>query len=91
MVKVKNLHGTKDNYPSGYSSWKDYWMKKKGYWPKFCARSDCFGPAEVGGHAKKVGSLDNRWYIVPLCKSCNNDHDAEFYVKEDMLVPVIDD
>lgn len=88
MVKVKNLHNTSGRVPNGYSSWKDYWQKKKGYWPKFCSVNDCLELATLGGHVKKVGASDNSWYIVPLCSKHNNDHDAEFFVPESMLVPV---
>ena len=88
MVKVKNLHNTSDRVPNGYSSWKDYWKAKKGYWPSTCSAYGCSKPAVLGGHVKKVNSSDNRWFIVPLCSDHNNDHDAEFYVPDEMLVPV---
>ncbi len=89
LVRVKNIQNTADRAPSGFASWREYWCKKSGKpWPTYCCAQGCFKLAEVGGHVKKVGSSDNRWYIVPLCYTHNNDHDAEFVVPDDMLVPV---
>ena len=89
MVKVKNLHSTSDRKPKNYSSWKEFWKAKKGYWPNECSAGDCSGSADVGAHVKKVNSDDNKWYIVPLCSGCNNRTD-EFNVPEFRLVPVND-
>ena len=41
----------------------------------------------VGAHVQKVNSNDKKWYIVPLCKSCNQKNEP-FNVDDDMLVPV---
>ena len=33
----------------------------------------CGSPfVEVGAHVQKHNSSDKNWYIVPLCKACNN-------------------
>ena len=90
MVKVKNLHHTSDNVPDGYSSWKDYWEAKTGRkWPRYCDVYGCPNEAVVGAHVKKVGSYDNKWYIVPLCGQHNSYHNEdEFWVNENDLVPV---
>lgn len=89
MVKVKNLHNTGDRKPKNYTSWKEFWKAKKGYWPNDCSAYDCDGPAEVGAHVKKADSSDNKWYIVPLCSGCNKRTDT-FEVPEFRLVPVND-
>lgn len=89
MVKVKNLHNTGDRKPKNYTSWKEFWKAKKGYWPNDCSAYDCNGPADVGAHVKKVDSYDNKWYIVPLCSGCNKRTDT-FEVSESRLVPVND-
>lgn len=89
MVKVINLHNTGDRKPKNYSTWKEFWKAEKGFWPGTCSASDCAESAEVGAHVKKVGSSDNRWYIVPLCSGCNKRTD-EFDVSENRLVPVND-
>ena len=35
----------------------------------------------MGGHVQKVGS-DNKWYIIPLCKSCNNKRGEELEIDD---------
>ena len=41
-----------------------------------------------GAHVIKTNSLDNSYYIVPLCDSCNNYlNDKPFPVNENDLVP----
>ncbi|GHT13677.1 hypothetical protein AGMMS4956_10240 [Bacteroidia bacterium] len=89
MIKVKNLHGTADNkVPNGYVSWLAYWETKTGERATECMCIGCnvSGRANlVGAHVKKVGSLDNKWYIVPLCQSDNMRTD-EFYVSEPLAL-----
>lgn len=87
VVKVKNLHGTSDNAPLGYTTWKDFWIAKSGMkWPYYCQRYGCYGRAEVGAHVK-LADGSNKWYIIPLC-SKDNHSEEEFYVNADYLVPV---
>lgn len=87
MIKVKNVIGSsRFPSPSGYNSWLDYWEQKTGKKAYFCAATDCWAQDLVGAHVQKVNSADRRWYIVPLCRGCNNRTD-EFYVNE-TLVPV---
>ena len=89
LVKVKNLQGTAPRSPAGYTSWKEYWCAKSGrIWPSKCVVPGCYERAEVGAHVKLVYGNNNRWYILPLYYSHNNDHDAEFYVDDSYLVPV---
>lgn len=88
-IAVKNVSGSsRFEKPRGYASWLDYWIAQKGYRPKNCSACGC-SPFEglVGGHVQKVISLDTHWYIVPLCKSCNQRTDI-FYVDDSLLVPV---
>lgn len=89
MVKVKNINGTTGRIPKGYSSWEDFWQSKKGKEFSDCSCKGCTDEAKVGAHVKKVDSIDNKWYIVPLCKGCNS-KSISFEVREDDLVPVID-
>ncbi len=87
MTEVKNIKGTVDNYPkNGYYTWKEFWEDKKGR--KFSTCSCCNGRAEVGAHVIKV-SYSNRWYIVPLCRSCNQ-KETSFMVRDADLEPVIE-
>jgi hypothetical protein len=90
MIEVKNLNGTTDNDPpEGYSTWKEFWEDKKEKDFSTCSCKDCSNDAEVGAHVKKANSSDNKWYIVPLCTSCNHKtKDEVFEVREYDLVPV---
>ena len=89
MVKVKNIHAGDRKPPAGYSSWLSFWKDMKGIRQSesvICANLACTYSARHGGHVKKVKSDDGRWYIVPLCVSCNEDKDKEFVVDASSLV-----
>lgn len=89
MYKVKNLKGTSDRVPNGYNSWLHYWESATGQVASKCNRLGCGVTGRsnlVGAHVKKVDSLDNNWYIVPLCQADNMSSDV-FYVLGP-LVPV---
>lgn len=80
VVKVKNLHNTGDRKPVGYNSWLEYWEAKSGEKATECNSVTCSAKTDlVGAHVIKAGSLDGKWYIIPLCKACNKRND-EFYV-----------
>ena len=72
-MKVTNLNGTSDNACS-CGSWLKHWERfnyARQSKPTICpACGRNF--TEVGAHVKKYQSDDLDWYIVPLCKSCNN-------------------
>ena len=89
FIEVKNKKGTSDNSaPAGYSSWLDFWEKKKGQKATQCEVLGCNGSADLGGHVYKVGETAKE-YIVPMCYSCNNKPDGEiFQVWDNDLVPV---
>lgn len=87
MTKVKNVNGSgRYSPPEGYTSWLDYWEKQTGKRVHICGAMDCNGTDLVGAHVQKADSYDNKWYVTPLCKACNNRTD-EFYVSFE-LVPV---
>ena len=88
-INVKNKKGTADkNPPSGYSSWLDFWEKKKGKKADKCEVLYCTGAADVGGHVIKSGE-GSKEYILPMCHSCNNKpEDEEFKAWEGDLVSV---
>lgn len=76
-IKVKNKNGTGDkNPPSGYTSWLDFWERKKGKKADQCENMSCSGNPDVGGHVIKSGE-GGKEYILPLCYSCNNKPDGE--------------
>ena len=65
-MKVKNLNGTSMSKPEECESWKEFYVKRHGYWPISCSCLGCSRSADVGAHVKKVGSYDGRWYIAAL-------------------------
>lgn len=76
-MRVKNVNGSgRFSAPAGYRSWLDYWEKKTGSKAFFCSASNCFSSNLVGAHVQKANSTDNRWYIIPLCSSCNQRTDT---------------
>lgn len=87
MTKVKNLNGTSDNDPPyGYDSWKEFWEDKTGRSFGTCSCKGCDKVAVHGSHVQKVNG-DGKWYIVPLCDTCNvGKKDIEFEVRDNDLV-----
>lgn len=72
-MKVTNINGTSD-HDCSCGSWLKHWEnynylgQKR---PLICPA--CGSPfVEVGAHVQKHASADEKWYIVPLCKGCNN-------------------
>ena len=84
---IKNVIGSSRFVkPSGYASWLDYWKAITGKNPYVCSASGCLKTDLVGAHVQKANSKDQRWYIVPLCSSCNQRTGIlEF---KEVLVPV---
>ena len=79
FIEVKNKKGTSDkNPPSGYSSWLDFWEKKKAKKANTCEVLHCNGKPDMGGHVIKVGE-GGKEYILPMCSECNNKPDDEIF------------
>ena len=89
-VYVKNLHeGESDPGSKGCSSWREYWEKKSKKSFSQCSRKGCSSDSEDGAHVILSRGNDRSWYIVPLCKACNNPNNTEeFLVKRNDLVPI---
>ena len=86
-MKVKNVNGSsRFPAPTGYNSWLDYWKAQTGKSVTYCSVDGCTGRDLVGAHVQKANSTDKCYYIVPLCRSCNQRTD-EFEVSQ-TLVPV---
>lgn len=84
---VKNVVGSsRFPKPDGYSSWLKYWETNTGHKAILCSADNCLGIDLVGAHVQKAYSDDEKWYIVPLCSSCNQRTDI-FNVSA-TLVPV---
>ena len=71
-MKVHNLNGTSDNDPRApFGSWIQYWRAYKGTTPVVCPRCGRLLVDPVGAHVQKDTLLDRSWYIVPICRGCN--------------------
>lgn len=69
---VKNINGSsRFPAPAGYTSWLNYWECKSGQKASSCSANNCDGKDLVGAHVQMAYGNDQSWYIVPLCKSCN--------------------
>ena len=81
-MRVKNLNGTSQR-TCKCGSWLKHWENFGGCVTTICSVVNCGEIAEVGGHVQKIGN-DNRWYIIPLCKSCNNKKGEELEIYDDI-------
>jgi hypothetical protein len=78
-IGVKNKKNTANKVPpSGYSSWLDFWEKKKTKKATVCEVLLCKGKSDVGGHVIKAGE-GSKEYILPMCYSCNNKSEDEVF------------
>lgn len=85
---VKNINGTSDyGAPAPYYTWITYWRAFKGNSPMFCPRCGRYMTDPVGAHVQKDSSWDKHWYIVPICRGCNNAN-TSFNVNVDLLCEV---
>jgi len=85
FIEVKNKKGTTNKKPPvGYTSWIDFWEKKKDKRALNCEVMSCRGNAELGGHVIKIGE-GNKEYILPLCLSCNNREQSYMAWEGDLL------
>lgn len=79
FIEVKNKKGTVEkDPPTGYSSWLDFWEKKKGKKATTCEVLGCSGNPDLGGHVIKVGE-GGKEYVLPMCYSCNNKPEDEVF------------
>ncbi len=66
-MKVRNASGI-PLYRCDCGTWLQHWTNYSRHpLPKYCAESNCLQQPKVGGLVQVDGSLDNRWWIVPLC------------------------
>jgi hypothetical protein len=88
-MKVRNLQEKPRSLTCGCESWLQHWENNSGKKADTCSALNCSNNAEVGGHVQKRNGDDNRWYIIPICKSCNGKHGQEYDVKKDtFFVPI---
>nr|WP_319399958.1 hypothetical protein [uncultured Carboxylicivirga sp.] len=88
-IQVKNRkEGAADQLPNGYSSWLDYWEKKKGRKATKCEALACRETPTVGAHVIKA-HMDGKEYIIAICHAHNNKPEDElFYTRKSDLVLV---
>lgn len=87
---VHNIKGTSNRNPKGYESWIRFWLDNKTCGTTTlcaCCNKESW---EVGGHVQEHGNhTRDYWYIVPLCKKCNNiNNTTPFTVPQNQLVRV---
>lgn len=71
-MEIKNINGTSEK-TCECGSWINHWEKFSGEeLPSKCPVIGCNNKPEVGAHVQKDEKNDNNWYIIPLCKNCNN-------------------
>lgn len=89
FINIKNKKGTAGKTPpADYSSWLDFWEKKKRKKANQCEVMLCKSSPDLGGHVIKAGE-GNKEYILPLCSACNNKPEDEVFKAWDSdLVPV---
>jgi hypothetical protein len=75
-VKVKNINGTSSN-TCKCGSWLKHWEKYSGEKAGLCNEKSCTNSATIGAHVQKLNSIDDSWYIVPLCNKHNNKRGEE--------------
>jgi hypothetical protein len=84
-VKIKNANGTADR-ECECGSWLEHWENFSGQTATKCAVSGCDNIATDGAHVTRPIAKNDDYkthsYIVPMCKSHNGQHGAEFDTKE---------
>ncbi len=82
---VHNLNGT-SQHKCKCANWLQHWANVSGRkLPKDCSKKGCTNGAAVGAHVQKKRGNDC-WYIVPLCRSCNQGGDKDFEIQESVLL-----
>ena len=87
---VRNLNGTADNPARApYDSWIGFWKANSGKnIPQYCPKCNKLLTDAVGAHVQKASwYYDRHWYIVPICRGCNQAN-TSFEVDASLLVPV---
>lgn len=84
-IKVKNGEKTSDRKTSSGISWLEYWEQNTRHAAIGCSVRGCHETVEVGAHVYKLSEnfypnspgLEPIYYIVPMCKRCNNPQNEE--------------
>ncbi len=83
-IQVHNLNNAPNAIVNKHSSLLKYWTAQAKQNIRYCANHMCFNDAKVGAILQKVPTaarakgkavIDENWYIVPLCQSCDANAD----------------
>jgi hypothetical protein len=80
-MKVRNLQEESHPPTCSCENWLQHWENNSGEKKNTCSALNCSKNAEVGGHVQKRNVGDDRWYIIPICKSCNGKYGQEYEVE----------
>ena len=61
-------------------NWIRYWENSTGQNAGCCHKVGCLAMATDGAHVQLSNSANRKWYIVPLCHTCNCQFGQEFSV-----------
>jgi hypothetical protein len=87
-MKVINLNGT-GHVPHSTADLLTWWEKARHQSAYLCATRDCITQPSAGGLVQRDDPHDNGWYIVPLCKRCNEGTGQDLDIWDpSVLVPV---
>ena len=90
-MKVKNLEHEPHPPKCVCEIWLQHWENNSGKKAGDCSALGCSKKAEVGGHVQKKDASGDRWYIIPICKSCNGKLGQEYEVKDDTIFISVDE
>ena len=95
-VTIKNLQNSSEyKFPEGYTCFLKYWEDKSGtkigndkcYCPNCGEKMSRNSDNIVGAHVYKVND-PKKWYVVPLCKKCNDENNNSEMTISAKLVPL---
>ena len=96
-ITIHNVKGSSKiskEPPFPFTSWLKYWEAQANFDIKEGVSYNCPGCGRTitrknfdGCHVQKVGLVDRKWYLIPLCDSCNHRTDM-FTIDGNLLVPV---
>lgn len=80
-MKIKNIKGSSkvSAKPKHFDSWLQFWehfagkvITRNKRWIRPACGKSVLGSNFDGCHVQKADSTDQKWYIAPLCDSCNH-------------------
>lgn len=90
-ITVKAIDTNKETAPScKCESWLEHWKKNNQANPNWCfaCKKGFTADRMVGGQVFKPHSQDDSTFIVPMCKTCNDNKEKKFRVRNEDLVSI---